>query len=231
MSNSYLPVSDADRVVWLNTFSSRIGQYATSLGLTTAEVTSVQNDASMFAYLVQLQEAGHQYWTAVSGLKKQMRSSPQQSIAPAIPASPAVGPPPAAVRSGIFNRTVLLVARIKQNSVYTTTMGQDLNIIPTVVPFNPNDMLPNLSVRIESGHPLLKWKKGEADGVQLYVDRRDNAGFVPLAKVIRNTYLDTMEVPVNAFIATWDYKARYLVGDDEVGQFSPVISINVTRTA
>jgi hypothetical protein len=38
-----------------------------------------------------------------------------------------------------------------------------------------------------------------------------------------------MEVPVNEFTATWDYKARYLVGDDEVGQFSPVISINVIK--
>jgi hypothetical protein len=110
-------------------------------------------------------------------------------------------------------------------------MGQDLNIIPPVIPFNPGNMLPNLTIRLESGHPLLKWKKGEADGLQLYVDRRDNNGFVPLAKVFRNTYLDVMEVPVNAFTATWDYKARYLIGDDEVGQFSPVISINVIRTA
>jgi hypothetical protein len=185
----------------------------------------------MFAYLVQLHEAGHQYWTAVSGLKKQLRSSPQQSVAPVIPASPAAGTPPTAVRSGIFNRIILLVSRIKQSSVYTVTMGQDLSVIPPVVVFNPNDLLPNLSIRLESGHPLLKWKKGEADGVQLYVDRRDTNGFVSLAKVFRNTYLDIMEVPVNTFTATWDYKARYLIGDDEVGQFSPVISINVIRTA
>lgn len=231
MSTSYLPVSDADRVVWLNTFSSRIGQYASSLGLTAGEVTGVQNDASMFAYVVQLTEAGHQYWSAIAGLKKSLRSSPQQSTAPVLPSSPSAGTPPAAVRSGIFNRIVLLVARIKQNSVYTTTMGQDLNIIPPVVTVNPNDLLPDLTIRLQSGHPLLKWKKGEADGVQLYVDRRDNAGFVPLAKVFRNNYLDIAEVPVNAFIATWDYKARYLVGDDEVGQFSQVISIQVIRTA
>jgi hypothetical protein len=231
MSTSYLPVSDADRVVWLNNFSNRIGQYATSLGLATGDVASVQHDATMFAYVVQLQEAGHQYWTAVSGLKKQLRSSPQQSAAPVLPVSPAVGTPPAVVNSGIFNRILLLVSRIKQSSVYTIAMGQDLNVIPTVTVVNPNDMLPNLTIRLESGHPLLKWKKGDADGVQLYVDRRDNEGFVPLAKVFRNTYLDTMAVPANTFTATWDYKARYLIGDDEVGQYSPVISINVTRTA
>lgn len=231
MSQSYLPVSDADRVVWLNTFSSRIGQYATALGLTAGEVTSVQRDASMYAYIVQLQEAGKQYWTAVSGLKKQLRSSPQQSAAPAIPVAPAAGSPPTAVNSGVFNRIILLVSRIKQSSAYSNAMGQDLDIIPPAVTFNPSTMLPNLEIRLESGHPLLKWKKGEADGVQLYVDRRDNNGFVPLAKVFRSKYLDVMEVPVNTFTATWDYKARYLVGDDEVGQFSAVISINVVRVA
>ena len=231
MSTSYLPVSDADRVVWLNNFSSRIGQYASSLGLIASELVSVQRDAAMFSYIVQLHDSGHQYWTALSGLKKQLRSSPQQSAAPAIPSSPAAGAPPAVVSSGVFNRIVLLVARIKQSSAYSTTMGQDLNVIPPAIVFNPNDMLPNLSIRIESGHPLLKWRKGEADGVQLYVDRRDTNGFVPLAKVFRNTYLDTMPVPANQFTATWDYKARYLIGDDEVGQFSVVISVVVTKVS
>lgn len=231
MSTSYIPVADADRVVWLNTFSTRIGQYAVALGLLPTEVTSIQRDAQMFSYSVMLQDMAHQYWTATTGLKKQLRSSPQQIAAPALPAMPAAGIPPAAVNSGIFNRMILLVNRIKQSSAYTPTMGQDLNVIPTVSTVNPNDMIPNLSIRIEAGHPLLKWKKGDADGVQLYVDRRDTNGFVALAKVFRNNYLDVMGIPTGDFTATWDYKARYLIGDDEVGLFSPVISINVLRTA
>lgn len=231
MSNSYLPVSDADRVVWLNNFSNRIGQYAPSLGLVTADVTSVQHDAAMYSYAVQLLDGAHQYWTAVSGIKKQLRSSPQQTTAPVLPAMPSAGTAPAAVNSGIFNRISLLVARIKQSSVYTVAMGQDLNIIPSAPTVNPNDMIPNLTIRLDAGHPLLKWIKGDADGLQLYVDRRDTNGFVALAKVFRNIYLDTMTISANEFTATWDYKGKYLIGDDEVGQFSPVISINVMRTA
>lgn len=110
-------------------------------------------------------------------------------------------------------------------------MGQDLGIIPYTTVVNPNDMIPNLSIRLDARHPLMKWTKGTSDGVQLYVDRRDNNGFVALSKVFRNTYLDTASLPAAAFTATWDYKARYLIGDDEVGQFSPVLSINVVKTA
>jgi hypothetical protein len=230
-SSSYIPAGDAERVIWLNNFASRLPQYASALGLTPAEVASVQRDAAMFAYIVQMQDAAHQYWTSLSGLKRQLRSSPQQIAAPALPAAPSAGTPPAAVSSGIFNRVILLVARIKQCSAYSPTMGQDLNIIPPVNVFNPGDMIPDLNIRLDAGHPLLKWKKGIADGIQLYVDRRDNEGFVQLARTVHISYLDVMALPANIFTATWDYKARFVIGDDEVGQFSQVISINVIRTA
>ena len=231
MSLTYLPPGDADRVIWLNNFSNRIGQYATALGLNNAEITSVQHDAAMFAYVIQMQDAAHQFYSSYTMLKKQLRSSPQQIAAPVLPAVPSAGSPPAAVNSGIFNRIVLLVNRIKISSAYSETMGQDLNIIPATSTVNPNDFIPNLSIRLDAGHPLLKWKKGDADAVQLYVDRRDNNGFMPLARTTHNTYLDTMNVPAETFTATWDYKGRYVIGDDEVGQFSQTISINVIRTA
>lgn len=231
MNSRYLPDGDADRVVWLTNFSNRLGQYAAPLGLTTSEVTNVQQDASMFAYVVQQNDAAHQYATAFTNLRNLLKSSSQQMPAPAIPAVPSSGTPPPPVNTGIFNRLALLVARIKQHSAYTPAIGQDLNIIPPVSTVNLNDMAPNLSVRLEAGHPLLKWTKGEADGTQLYVDRRDNNGFVSLAKVFRNSYIDVAPLPANVVIATWDYKAKYLIGDDEVGLFSPVVSIEVIRTA
>jgi hypothetical protein len=230
MNSSYLPESDADRVVWLTNFGNRIGQYASALGLTTAEVTNVQHDATMFAYVVQQNDAAHQYAAGLTNLKKLLKSSPQQMPSPAFPSVPNSGTPPTPVNSGIFNRLVLLVARIKQNSAYSAAMGQDLNIIPPVSTVNLNDMSPNLTVKLDAGHPLLKWTKGQADGTQLYVDRRDNNGFVPLAKVFRNNYLDVAPLPANVVSVTWDYKAKYLIGDDEVGLFSPVVSIEVIRT-
>lgn len=230
-SSSYLPVSDTDRVAWLNTFSNRIGQYAQSLGLTAAEITSVQHDAAMYAYVVQLYNLSQQYTLALSQLKKALRSSPVQSAAAAFPTPPAIGTAPPAVPNGIFNRIATLVGRIKQSPVYSQTMGEDLGIVIPTSTINPNDMTPNLTVRIDAGHPLLRWKKGEADGVVIYVDRRDGNGFVPLVHTVKTNYLDVAALPANNFAATWDYKARYFIGDDEVGNFSTVISINVIRTA
>lgn len=229
MTTSYLPVSDNDRALWLNNFSSRLGQYRVALGLTIAEVNSVIADADMFAYLVQLSDASRQYAQAVTNMKKQARSAPQQIMLPALPVSPTVNTPPTMVSSGIFNRVIILVAIIKQHSAYSVTMGTDLGIVAPVIPFNPATMTPDLTIRIESGFPLLRWRKGESDGVHIYVDRHDNNGFVLLRRTVRNSFLDSHPLPPNTFTATWDYKVRYLIEDDEVGNYSPVISINVFR--
>lgn len=229
MSTSYLPVNDADRVVWLSNFSNRLGQYRVALGFTQADVNSVIADADMFAYTVQMLEAARQYTQAMSTLKKQLRSSPQQVAMPAMPVLPNIGNVPAAVNSGVFNRVAIMVNTIKQHGAYTPTMGTDLGIVAPVVPFNPSAMTPVLSIRLEAGFPLLKWKKGDADSVNIYVDRHDNNGFVLLRNTVRNEYLDTQALPPNTYTATWDYKLRYKIGDDEVGNFSPIISINVLR--
>lgn len=44
----FIPVSDADRLVWLTNFKSKIGGYASTFGLTQTEVTSVINDWAMY---------------------------------------------------------------------------------------------------------------------------------------------------------------------------------------
>ena len=229
MSSNYLPVTDADRVLWLNNFSTRLGQYRVALGYTQADVNSVIADADMYAYTVQMLEAARQYTQAMSSLKKQLRSSPQQVVMPAMPALPNIGNIPGVVNSGVFNRLVIMVNTIKQHGAYTPTMGTDLGIVAPVIPFNPATMTPDLNIRLEAGFPLLRWKKGDADSVNIYVDRHDNNGFVLLRHTVRNTYLDIEALAPNTYTATWDYKLRYMIGDDEVGNFSPIISINVLR--
>lgn len=229
MSTSYLPSSDADRAIWLNNFSNRLGQYRQALGITTAEVNSYVADAAMFAYMIQLYDASVQYAQALSSIKRNLRSSTQQVAMAALPVLPGNTNAPAPVNSGIFTRISQLVARIKVHAAYTTAMGQDLGIIAPVVPFDPNTMQPSLRISLEAGFPKLKWNKGMADATKLYVDRHDNAGFVLLKQTVKNTFLDTEALPANTYSVTWDYKARFMLDDDEVGVFSQTLSINVIR--
>lgn len=51
----YLPRADKDRGVWLNNFANKFATSAVPLGFV-ADVTSVNNDAAMFTYLINLVE-------------------------------------------------------------------------------------------------------------------------------------------------------------------------------
>lgn len=230
MNNKYIPATDADKVSWLNNLKVKLPQYAETLDVTEDEVTDVENAARMFEHVFLTLNAYKQTVQALTSLKNQLRSSLLQTLMSNLPQPPYIGDPPDLVNNGIFNRIPLLIARIKQHPNYTTAIGQDLDLIPAETPFNPNDMLPDLTVKLDAGHPLLRWKKGVADGVHIYVDRHDGNGFVLLARTVKNQYLDTSALPPNTFSVTWEYKVRYLFGDDEVGQFSQVISVNVLRS-
>lgn len=231
MNATFLPASDVDRVLWLNNFSTILPQYTSALGLNNTDILTTQRDANYFSFVVQLQSDARQYFQAMSQYKNGIRSNSIQNSGGPLPQLPSQGTPPTAVLSGVFNRIATLVLRIKRAPGYTPSIGQALGIIAPESTFNPNDAAPELSVRIDAGHPLLRWKKGEFDGVVIYVDRRDGNGFVQLAHTVKTSYLDVTVLPANTFSVTWDYKARYFIGDDEVGQFSMIISLNVIRTS
>lgn len=226
---TYLPEKSNERAQWLSAFSSRLDQYRLILGLTQAEIDSVKADAEMYAYVVLLLETSRQYAQTLTSLHKQLRSSPQQTDMPALPETPDLGPAPAAVNSGIFNRLVLLVNRIKQHSAYTLAMGTDLGIIAPERTFNPAEMMPEFSTRIESGFPVLRWNKGQSDSTHIYADRKDGNGFVLVARTVYNTYTDRQPLPPATYSVTWDYKLRFLLGDEEAGLFSQVVSVLVVR--
>src|SRR5690606_37030787 len=96
---------------------------------------------------------------------------------PVFPATPAVEAPPALVGAGIFKRTAKLVQRIKNSSSYNDSIGQDLGIIASEETMNAFALKPELKVLLDAGRPLIKWKKGKASSLDIYVDRKDGHGF------------------------------------------------------
>ena len=90
-------------------------------------------------------------------------------------------------------------------------------------------MQPTLTVTLEAGRPKLRWLKGDADGVVIYVDRGDGNGFVELDKVGGNIYIDGAELSSNNLAETWSYYAKYLFDFVEVGLASQTVTVNVVK--
>jgi hypothetical protein len=229
-TKSYLPSTDADRVIWLNNFSAKIGTYASVAGITPAEVTSVRNDAAFYSYIENMVESYKQVTKNVVGYKSQLKHAVAQEHIGVIPPLPTFGPAPTTVPEGIFDRVIKIVARIKSSLGYNNdTIGQDLGIVAPSSVFDITTLRPLLKVRLDAGRPLIKCAKNDTDGIDLYADRNDGTGFQLVGRLFKTEFIDTANLPTGTVLAEWSYKAMYVIGNDNVGLMSSVESVLVKR--
>lgn len=223
MAKSYwLPTDDAGKKDWLNHFAGELPNHKAAVGVTGPEVASVVADAAYFAYVQASQQAfaaAAQQWTA---FKNKARNGTGASMG-ALPVAPAPGVAPAPVAPGIFKRISSLVARIKKHSGYTDAIGQALDIIGAEQVFDPNTLKPILKTELQAGHPAVLWTKGQADALEIWVDRGTGT-FVFLAIDTVPDYVDTFALPAPGQTALWKYKAIYRLNDEQVGLWSDVVS-------
>lgn len=219
----YLPRSDKDRVVWLNNFAGKFAQVATGLGFVAADVTSVNNDTAMFAYLVNQVEV---YTTAKEqrvDYKNLIKDGPIGTPGGALPVAPAAGTVPTVVAPGILPRIQALVQRIKNAPTYTEAIGKDLGIIATNQPIDPATWKPVLKLIMSGGQVEVQWVKGDADAVRIETDKGNGWQFLAIDTVPH--YTDTTPI---AGPANWNYRAMYLLADERVGQWSDIVTITVS---
>ena len=221
--SSYLPRTDKDRAVWLNNFSSKFAQVATGLGFPPADVTSTNNDAAMFVYLINQVEL---YTTAKEqrvDYKNLIKEGPLGTPGGPLPVAPAAGTVPTVVAPGIFARISQLVPRIKNSVTYTEAIGKDLGIIGSQQTFDPALMKPVLKLAMMGGQVEVQWMKSEADSLRIESDK--GSGWQLLAVDTMPHYTDT--TPITG-PAVWKYRAMYQIADELVGQWSDVASITVS---
>ncbi len=229
-TSKFIPSSDNDKVVWLNNFATKLGTYAANVGVTAAEVTATQKDASMYQYIINLQEIYKQTLQNITGYKSLLKHAVgQQHLSAVIPSLPTLGTAPASVPEGIFDRVSKLAVRIKASVNYTDNMGSDLGIIAPAVTFDASTLQPDIKIKLDAGRPHLKWTKGETDALDLYVDRNDGNGFTLLGRLMRNEYIDVASLPATKVIDEWNYKGIYVIADQPIGLYSATSSIAVKK--
>ena len=226
---NYIPNSDSDRNIWFGNFSTKITTYAATLGITATEVASVQKDYAMFSFIISLLEIYKQTVNNITAYKNQLKHAVGQQHIGAIPVLPTLPAAPALVTEGVFDRVSKLVKRIKASTNYTDAIGHDLGIIAPTQSIDITSLRPDLTVKLDAGRPRIKCAKGIADALDLYVNRNDGAGFVLIGRLLKTDYIDTTNLPANAVLAEWEYKGMFVIGNDNVGLMSPIVSIIVKK--
>ena len=219
----YLPRADKAKAIWLNNFASKFATLAPQFGFTPAEAAAVNDDAAMFAYIIDLIAAFTSEKEERVSYKNLLRSGATGSPAETFPTMPVIADPPALVPFGIFPRISHIVQRIKNHPDYTEAIGKDFGIIGAEQTIDTSTMKPVLTLVFKGGAWEVQWKKENADAVRIESDN-DGTGFKFLAIDSVPHYTDT--TPITA-AGTRKYRAMYIINDELVGQWSDVVSITV----
>ena len=227
----YLPVREGDIGNWLQVFGHGLGKYGATLGLTPAEIADGQANCLFGAAVIEVQNEVAGYAKSLTQFKQAALWATGPCTAwPAGYTLPAALPPLS--HAGVLALVTLLVKRLKAYPAYTVDIGKELGIEGTTpvvaAAASVAAAKPVLKVRLDTGgHPLVLWKKGDMEGVEIWVDRSDTKGSTLLAFDTVPDYLDTATLPAVGTSAVWTYKAIYHIGGGQIGQWSDDVKISV----
>jgi hypothetical protein len=245
MAEHYMPKGERDREGWLSNFSSELQVYGAGLGISPATITSVENDYLAYKFMLDTEDLFKAKMHERTKYKDTLFNGALGTAIAAYPASPVLPASPVQVAAGIIHRVEALVQVIKGSPGYSEAIGQALKIIAPgktpgdLTPLEKTELKPvgkiveNSAVEIK-----IKWAKGDADGVIVYVNAAVTAAPVAGSKVDaeaaiswveygRYNYSPFVDTRKNAGAQpeTRMYKLQYFEKDKPVGLQSDIIKV------
>lgn len=240
----FVKAGDLNFVAQLNTLKTKLPTYATTFGLTPAQIASVEADADFMAYVV-LRNNGvpgfAQDWTK---LKNQVRFGGDGTIIPPFPAPPDVTTPPATpIQPNVEGRFRQLAAQLKAHNNYSKTIGEDLGIEADETGFDEENYKPEGSAKAVLNEVTIKFSKKGVDGQAIY--SKVTAGtsspspspspstpaslssFTKIAIDFHSPYIDNRPLTNPGQPETREYYLRGVKDDKEIGVPGDVIRVVV----
>ena len=223
-SNAFMPNTDSGKADLLDHVATILPRYAALLEVTNEYLADLQADALAFRYILKSMVDMQAYAHHLTEFKNLLRDGGAATVGWAVQPM-AVEPMPPAVSSGIIPRFSALVAHLKSHKNYSSAIGLDLGLIGSSTVIDPTSWKPILTAQNKAGHPIIAWTKGAAAAIEMWVDRGEGAGFTFMTINTEPNTSDSQPLPATS--AVWKYKAIYRLHDEQVGQWSDVLSITV----
>jgi hypothetical protein len=124
-------------------------------------------------------------------------------------------------------RARALARRIKAHPAYTVALGNLLGIIGPEDTTDLTGVPPVISGSDRTGGVVqIDFNKSTSDGVNIYSKRDGDADFVFLARDTQTPYVDNRALKVAGKPEIREYKAMFVLGDEEIGIFSHELVVN-----
>ena len=165
-STKWFPLSLEDRAAWFASFATNFSNVAVvPLGFTIADTNAVNDDNDIMQFLLGANSAIEAYKDAARQYRLIITEGDIGDPTPLFPAgiAPAVGTP---VATGIYQRLIELVDRIRAAPAYTNEIGALLGILPQSAPAPEEDVPPVLKAEALPGNIVsVKFVRGRSDGI------------------------------------------------------------------
>ena len=144
-------------------------------------------------------------------------------VEPVIP----VLPSPPVPKAGVVQRVATIAKTVKLHPNYTEAIGEDLGIIGSEQFIDWSEIKPTLKLKVISKKVIINFDKDLSDGVNIYGRRDNETDWIFLATDTEPPYYDTRPNLVAGKAETREYKAVYVLNDEEVSIESEIYSILV----
>ncbi len=199
MYEDYVPRKEADKVNFLKDLDARLDTHVLALGILPAVRTAIHDKIEDLI-------------TAVDNY------SQQKAVLKSLET----------IKSGEMNGTLAYireqVTRWKTEPGYTEAIGQELKIIGTSTSLDPHTYKPKLAAEIKPGYILLTFVKAGVDAVNIYYRVKGNADWKFLARDTQSPYMDASPLASPTVPETREYMAIGVVGDEEFGLASDIVT-------
>jgi len=225
---TYIEVKDAKFMNQLAKFCLRVDTYSALLGLDAGEVATLKKGSDYFKAVLQNNIDAQNFAKAYTNFKKNLRYGRGKKPLGQALQSPVMRPVPAGFsQSNLQGLFAAMIQACVSSRNYSEAIGTDLGITLPHTPFNPAAGKPLLKQgKNEAERPILKWKKGKFDGIEIWIDRGDGWKF--LDKDTIPHFMDKVsQMPASGQSAVWRYKAIYLYKGEPVGEWSEAVTVVV----
>lgn len=205
MAKDYIPSGDAQFNLWLDNFVAKLANHAGTIGITNEQMTQFQTDFQNMKQVLSDVEAAKATLESTVQRKNDLR---------------------AVVEKRVRDSVIVL----KRHAGYKAEIGSDLAIITGSSGDNAT-VIANAKPRFEAttmpDQVRLDWLKKSFDGIRAYCKRGEETAFTLLDKDLRSPFEDKRPNLVAGVPEYRTYRMRYIIGDNEVGQWSDEVRVLV----
>lgn len=199
MATDYVPRSEPQLAIWLQNLGKKISTHGQSLGLTAEEIKLAETNCDeTSAKIIEIEQKKTELQKIVAA-KDDMKAATLTSIRG-------------------------FVTRIKAHPVYTDSIGHDLGVIATGSIADVSSNKTVLKAEALPGRVRISFTKKGYTGVNIYARAIGSAQWLFLARDNNSPYDDERPL-ANGQPEKREYMAIGVVGDDEVGQPSDIVSV------